>query len=379
MDEVIVESLAEENLQQEQQNVQEQQELTAEEIKQREEKFVDQMMNLAQDKVEEVVEIKQEVVEEKKDEYPSFKELGFNSYEELKSEIERLKVAANKPAEKIPYKYENENAEKIAALVNSGDYAGLKKWVDSQVLMSGIDNMNSEEKLKLYIKMQNPILSQDQELIDDEYNSTYKVNEDDFDDPLALKREKLRKEQRIYNDLEKANEFFKNHSTKVQLPNISVPQEETDDFKEFKAQKESISKAYEYFENVISPSINALKEDDLKMVFELNEPKNQMQFRVSITPNKEHLADAKQKALDWDNYLRNTVYDKDGNFLANNAALLILRNERFGEYAQSAARQSVNAERARVVKAGIQNGNGGVRVEQPTISEVSYVDKMMGL
>jgi 3-methyladenine DNA glycosylase/8-oxoguanine DNA glycosylase len=121
----------------------------------------------------------------------------------------------------------------------------------------------------------------------------------------------------------------------------------------------SLAHQEKFLNEVITPSINALKEDDLKMGFDLNDPNNQMQFRVSIIPGKIHLEEAKKKAIDWDNYLRNTVYDKNGNFLPAKAAQIILKNDYFDEYAQSVARQSVNAERRTRVAEKRNNYNGG--------------------
>ena len=66
----------------------------------------------------------------------------------------------------------------------------------------------------------------------------------------------------------------------------------------------------------------------------------------------------KGSAIKLGEFIANNFYDDDGNFLPDVVTKFVLRNNNFDKYAQSIARQAVNAERKRVVESQISGGAG---------------------
>jgi len=233
-----------------------------------------------------------------------------------------------------------------------------------------------EQKLKLYIKMQNPKF--DSELVDDEYNTFYKLNEDEYlDDPMKLRKERLRMEQRKENDINKANEYFSTYKQKIELPDI-LPQQSVvnSDYEDYKA---STAKSLEDYNNITVPGINSLKETDIQLKASINDANNQMQFDVSVVPEREDFEKARQNSLSVFDYLTKTCYDQSGKFLPDRLARMVLINDNFDKYAQSIARQAVNAERKRVI-ATETRGNGSIQRDFNTTAveqtELQKLEKM---
>jgi hypothetical protein len=290
--------------------------------------------------------------EEVKDANDYLKEqLGFDDWETAKAEIEKLKTAPKK----TEIEFADEQSKKIHELIRQGKTKEVSQYLQAQELLANVDTMNDEQKLKLYIKMQNPRF--DKELIDDEYNSLYSINEDDFtDDPMKLRKERLRLEQRLENDVTKAQEYFSAYTQKIQLPDIQPPTVTIDE--DYNAYKASIAAADEAYDNVTVPMVKALKETDIFLGFKVDDANNQMQFDVSLTPTKEDFEKARQDSLSLNQFLAKTCYDKDGKFLPKELLSMILLKQNFGSYAQSIARQAVNEERKRVIAKEAPNGSG---------------------
>ena len=199
-------------------------------------------------------------------------ELGFTSIDEAKLQIAELKkLKDTPPATAKEIEFADENSKKLHELLRDGSPEAEEiafKHLEAKRLLKNMESMGDEAKLKLYIKMQNPRF--DTELVDEEYNELYSINEDDIDysdDPNKLKRAKLKMEQRIEDDVLKAKEYFNTLSQKVQLPDIAPKTGITGnkDFEDFEASKASADK---YLHEVIIPGINALTEDKAKMSFD---------------------------------------------------------------------------------------------------------------
>jgi len=293
---------------------------------------------------------------------------GWDSEETALAELERLRTPKPTTSE---IAFANEESKKIHQLIKEGKTKEVKSFLEAKELMEGLDTMGDEQKLKLYIKMQNPKF--DRELIDDEFNSLYKLNEDDFiDDPMKLRKEKLRMEQRLENDVNKAQEYFSQYRTKIELPDIQ-PQQITVD-KDYEDYKASNAKSLEDYNNVTVPGINSLKETDIQIKASINDANNQMQFDVSVVPEKEDFEKAKHNSLSVFDYLTKTCYDQSGKFLPDKLARLVLVNDNFDKYAQSIARQAVNAERKRVIEANTTGG--GIKRDFNTIVEPTELQKL---
>jgi len=280
---------------------------------------------------------------------------GWESIEAAKAELEKLRTTPTATAAEIAFA--NEESKKLHQLLKEGKTKEVRNYLEAQELMTGLDTMADEQKLKLYIKMQNPKF--DSELVDDEYNTFYKLNEDDYlDDPMKLRKERLRMEQRKENDINKANEYFSTYKQKIELPDI-LPQQSVvnSDYEDYKA---STAKSLEDYNNITVPGINSLKETDIQLKASINDANNQMQFDVSVVPEREDFEKARQNSLSVFDYLTKTCYDQSGKFLPDRLARLVLLNDNFDKYAQSIARQAVNAERKRVISTDTR-GNGGTQ------------------
>ena len=280
---------------------------------------------------------------------------GWESIEAAQAELNKLRAAPTSTAAEIAFA--NEESKKLHQLLKEGKTKEVRNYLEAQELMTGLDTMADEQKLKLYIKMQNPKF--DSELIDDEYNTFYKLNEDDYlDDPMKLRKERLRMEQRKENDIQKANDYFSTYKQKIELPDI-LPQQSVvnSDYEDYKA---STAKSLEDYNNITVPGINSLKETDIQLKASINDANNQMQFDVSVVPEREDFEKARQNSLSVFDYLTKTCYDQSGKFLPDRLARLVLLNDNFDKYAQSIARQAVNAERKRVIATDTRS-NGGVQ------------------
>ena len=141
-------------------------------------------------------------------------------------------------------------------------------------------------------------------------------------------------------DLIKAKEELK-------LPNIQLQQSVVDeDYEAYKASSAAVS---EKVNNILIPAIKALKESDVNLGIKVQDANNQLDFEVALTPTSEDFEKARQDSLSFDSFINKVCYDANGNFLPQNVQKLILLYENYDKYAQSIARQAVNAERKRVV------------------------------
>lgn len=298
---------------------------------------------------------------------------GWDNAEVAKQEIEGLR---NKKQEEI---WKSDEAKRIAALINEGKEEELANIFSSRKMMKGLDSMDTDQKLKLYYKMQNPLY--DDEIIDlklkKEYgfdDEPYKDVDGNITDHAGYRLAKADSAYKKQNDLEKAQAFFNQYKTKLELPEIQLPTQEVD--KDYEAYKASNASAEESYNKVVAPAIKSLKEADVPLTVSINDAGNKMQFDISIVPEASDFEAARQDSLSLD--LLKTCYDKNGNFLPKNLQRLSLLANNFEKYAQSIARQAVNAERKRVIEeetkgGGIQRDFNTNHVE-PT--ELQRLEKM---
>jgi len=271
---------------------------------------------------------------------------GVDNLETAKAEWQTLQELKTKPQTAAEIAFANEESRKIHELIRQGKTKEVGQWIQAQELLANVETMGDEQKLKLYIKMQNPRF--DNELIEDEFNSLYRLNQDDLDalEPLAARKERLKLEQRLENDVQKAQEYFQQYKTKIELPDIQAPQLTVD--KDYEAYKASNASAADSYDKVIAPAIKSLKESDVSLSFSVNDANNKMQFDINIVPDAADFESARQDSLALD--IMKNCYDKDGKFLPQNLQKLILLRDNFDKYGQAIARQAVNAERKRVIE-----------------------------
>jgi hypothetical protein len=306
------------------------------------------------------------------DEAAFFQEFGVASKDELKARLEELNTLRTTPQTAAEIAFANEESKKIHQLLKEGKTQEVKKYLDGQEMLATYDNMSDEQKLKLYIKSTNPLF--DSELVEDEYTSLYSVDEENFEgDEIKLRREKVKAQQRLMNDVQKANEYFSTYRQKIELPEIQSIQSTPD--AEYEAYKASIAQADQTYQRVTVPSINALKESDLGVSLTINDPANQFNFGVSVAVDKSDLEAAKKQALDFNGFLES--FWEGEKFDAKRLTRLILLDKKFDNFVQTAARQGAMAERKRVIEKETVGGGSTQRQTTNVQAEKTPFEKQM--
>ena len=281
--------------------------------------------------------------------------LGYDNWETAKSELQKLRElqqAAQTPAE---IKYANDQSKRWHEYIQHGKENELREALNARYQVSGIDTMNDEQKVKLFIKMNNPMF--DQELIDYQFQQSYGFDDSSFkdengviSDPLAYRYAKVAATQKMQGDLAKANEFFNNYKSKIELPEIDQkPQAATVD-EAYEGYKARTANANEAYVKTIAPALQSLMEADLNMAFNINDPENQIQFDLGISVDKADFDSVKEDALNFSDWVEKTFYDDKGVFQPKKLARAILLERNFDKYVQTVTRQSVNAERKRLIE-----------------------------
>lgn len=280
--------------------------------------------------------------------------LGFDNWEAAKSEIQRLRELQQNAQTPAEIKYANDQSKRWHEYIQQGKENELREALNARHQVSGIDTMSDENKVKLFIKMNNPMF--DQELIDYQFQQNYGFDESAFKDengvvtdPLAYRYAKVAAMQKMQGDLAKANEFFNNYKSKIELPEINQPQAAIVD-EAYEGYKARTATATEAYTKTIAPALQALTEADLNMAFNINDPDNQINFDFGITVDKTDFESAKEKSLYFSDWIEETFYDDKGNFQPKKLARAVLLERNFDKYVQTVARQAVNAERKRVIE-----------------------------
>jgi hypothetical protein len=285
---------------------------------------------------------------------------NFEDLDSLKNEWATLQNLKNNPPKAEPT-FTNDQSKKIYNAIVAGQTKEVRSYLEAQELLSNVETMNDEQKLKLFIKMNNPLY--DQELIDLRFNKDYifdekpfKDDEGNITDPLGYRLAKVEALQKMQGDTGKANEFFTQYRTKIELPPITnTPISVDKDYQDYQA---SNAQSLEAYNNIIVPSLNALSENDVPLSFKVEDPNNQMNFDVALAIDKPDFDLAKKDALDFVGYVSKNFYDDKGNFKPNELVKAIALKKNFDKYAQSIARQAVNAERKRVIEKETPSNNG---------------------
>lgn len=289
-------------------------------------------------------------VANKFDEEGYIKSIGFENLEKFQSALTEYKqLKENPPVAQLSFA--NDEAKRFAEYFSLGKEDELREALNARATVKGIETMGEEQKLKLFIKMNNP--GYDQEIIDYAYNKNYAFNEKAFMDeegnvidPIGLKQAKIDANYKVQADLTKANDYFNQYKTKIELPGIQVANTPDNEYEAYKA---SAAKDAEIFEKVMLPSVSSLTEQQVPLSVSIKDPGNQMDFSATITPDKADLDRAKQAALNPVALINRIAFDEKGTFYPDRLVKFALIAENYDKYVQSQLRQAVNAERQRVV------------------------------
>lgn len=303
-------------------------------------------------------------------------EFGFDNMEHARAEIARLRALETGQKNGVDPNFPNPESRRLYEALKAGKYSEVKAYLDGQERVANFDTLSNEAKVKLMLQVQNP--RYDEEMIQEEYELQYGVDATKFElDPLGLRKEKIRKAQKLDNDVVAANEYFTKFKTKITLPDIEASQPTADpEFATYKARTAEYSRSHD---ETIVPSVNALTEAELQMKISVNDPNNKMVFDIPISIDKEDLDFAKQAAANYRDFINGTYFDEQGKFL--NAELVgdILRGRLLRtKYGPSIARQAVNAERARVIEERSGTAPGLNReYSAPPTNELEDLEKLV--
>lgn len=263
---------------------------------------------------------------------------GFENEEEAISEIAALKSAKEEKA-LLDLKFASEEMKKIYEYAANGKEEELQQYFTKRSVIKDVENKTADEKLKLYIKLQNPLF--DDELVEDEFNSIYKVDEENAKfldseynvDKIKLKKEKIRVQQRIETDLELANKFFEQYKTKIDLPSIT----KDDDYEAYKASMSNQS-------NVQAEVIEAyskFKPEDISFKTKFVDEANKQSFDLSYSADKESFEEVKQLVCNDELYYKQ-YFNEDGSPNRSKFIRDVYIAKNFEKIAQQIALQTKN-------------------------------------
>lgn len=301
-------------------------------------------------------------------EFKTFTEkFGWEKPEDALTEIEELRnFKANPPQEQ---RYENEESKKLHQLFLAGKIEDAVEIINTQkkiesLTANEVTSENADDIIKLSMQLKYKDAGLTTKEIEYKYNKQYSLpkepalDPDDEDSVLAHNEWKERIEDiqigKII-DAKAAKIDLQSVKTKLVLPEISANIDP--DYESYKASNAKIDEEYE---TIIVPAVNALKETDVPLSFKVEDANNQMNFDISLIPTKEDFDKARQDSLSIPDFLKRIISGADGKFSPEKLQRMILLTQNFDNYAQSIARQAVNAERARIVaKETGSNGTTG--------------------
>ncbi len=317
---------------------------------------------------------------------PFIKEFGVETVDEFKSQWQQLQDLKANPPQPEPIKFEDEFNEKLFKAIQGGKSKEVRQYLEQQekietLTTAEVTDEIADEIIKLGLHFENLDLTQKE--IDFTFKKKFSipkepvqtVAEDDDDFAVRLNEwkeqvEDIKMSKTIEAKMMKPK--LEAAKSKIQFPDIA-PQNIDEDYESYKASK---SQDFEQVNNEVIPAIKALKETDVQFGFKVSDPKNQMEFDVTLAPTQEAFEKARQNSLSFDKWFHSIAYDDNGKFQPQNIQKLILLYDEHGNYDQSIARQAVNAERARVVgKETI--GNQNVNKDYNTNIEKTELQKQM--
>jgi hypothetical protein len=315
-------------------------------------------------------------------------DFGWESTEQALAEITELRALKEKP-QTPEIAWADDQSKQIHELIRQGKRKEVREFLETQERLEAfttgdVTKDNAPEIIKLGMKLGNKLLTDDE--IHFQYKQDYGVPKEpvqkaiEEDDDFAERHQEWKDrvaaiEMKKIVAAKMAVPQLQSLKSKIELPEIISPKDDRQ--KEFEAIEASNAQALEAYNKVIAPAINSLKESDLKFTVKVDDPNNKMQFEVSVAPESDDFNLVKQESLDTFGWLNKIAFDEKGNFLPQRLNRAILLEKNFDKFAQSIARQAVNAERARLVAANSNQKGNGMRDFNVTPQEKSELASQM--
>lgn len=236
---------------------------------------------------------------------------GVKSVDEIKGRLSELETLRKTPPTPAEIKYANEESRRYAEYISAGKEDELRESLNARAQVKALETMNDAEKLKLYIKMNNPLY--DPELVDAVYARNYTFNEAQFKDdegnikdPLAYRLAKVDALQKQQSDLTTANNFFAQYKSKIELPQIqSAPSVNPE---EQQRQQQAIETAT----RELKDSVSKVTDKEVAFDFKFNDEANKLEVLVNYVPDQDTLKAAKEALLNWDEFMSKNFSKPDG-------------------------------------------------------------------
>lgn len=270
---------------------------------------------------------------------------GFDTVEAAKNWITQ-----QREIEKNPPKYEptwaNDEAKRWAEYFTAGKEDELWQNLNSRRQVRNIDTLNDDQKIKLFIQMQNPLF--DQEMVDYQFKRDYGFNEDQFKDEdgnitdqMGYRFAKVSAQQKLQNDLARAGEYFTQYKSKIDLaPLQQAPTVDQDyeNYKEFRTQQEQSQRNLE-------ETLSKITEDKVNYTYKFNDEASKLTFDINFSADKQGFENARKAAVNYFEYLNQNYYTQDGQPMNEKFLRDIYIAQNLDKFAAEIAKQAVNADR----------------------------------
>ena len=255
----------------------------------------------------------------------------FSSWDEVYAAIEQ----------QAQPKFENELSEAVYQMLLEGKTEEIFEILGTKQFAADVQNMEDEDVLKAYIKVQNPDF--DDQDIEDEFNESYAIDEYQFDES-KLKREQKKLSQRIKTDVQDAKEFFESLAQDIKLPDFSrqqveqTPQQDTEMEAMIQEQRSLYLQSLQGVESRIGT-----------LPFQWKDEKANMSVSGKFDIPAQELSKYRQAAENLEDYQVNRYY-KDGQYMSDKMVKELYIADNFEKILNSAISQAVNQTRLEMLK-----------------------------
>ena len=282
-------------------------------------------------------------------------QLGYDDWEIAKQDIDalrKIKETASTPEE---IKFANEQSKKLYEYLKEGKEDEVAEYVSARKILKDVESKSDDDKLKLWIKMQNPLFNDKH--AEEEFAETYSINEEEID-PSKLERTKLKLEQRKRDDIAKANQYFEQFKTKLELPEIqrSAPANADEAYQQYQSTVQTAQQVAAAWDAALAKT-----PDKITFKQSFNDEANKMKFDVEYISDNDGYAKAFEAAKNYQQFLANRYYEKDGSPKSEQLVKDIYALQNLDKYTAEAVKQAVNATKSWLLKTQKNISDNGQR------------------
>lgn len=299
--------------------------------------------------------------------------LGYETWEDVKKDIEALKAKASTPAQ---IEYANEQSKLLHEAIVAGKTDEVFEILNTQKQLAAVDTMKPAEAIKLHIAQNNKHFKQIdvEDVFEEKYSYPEKpvqdtINESDEDFQVREDKWKAAKEKidrRVERDAATAKTELSKLAAELKLPEIQKPTPTAD-----KAPVDDTALAE--FVKLDKQEYSKISPKDISMVFKFSDEASKLAFDITYEPEKEKFDESIAEASDLEKFFAN-FYEKDGSPNRIKQAKAIYAAKNIDSIVSEAIVQAVNQERIRALKSQKNIGDGTQR--NYTVQPPSEVDKL---